>query len=235
MITKKELKQINSLATKKARKTEQQFLVEGKKSVEEFIEGGFQPKKLFSTENTKLEGAVFVTESEMQKMSCLKNASPYLGVFEIPKANALPNKGRILILDKVADPGNLGTILRICDWFGIKNIIGSLDTVDCYNPKVVQASMASLARVQCQYTDLNEFLSNTSLPIFGTYLVGKSIYETAFPEDAILVMGSEANGISTELEALIEQKVTIPKKTVNGPESLNVAIATALVLGEITR
>ena len=235
MITKKELKQINSLAHKKGRKSQQQFVVEGKKSVEEFIAAGFQPKNLFSTEDASLEGAIAVTESEMQKMSFLKNASPYLGVFEIPASNPLPQKGRILVLDKVADPGNLGTILRICDWFGITHVVGSLDTVDCYNPKVVQASMGSLARVQCQYADLNQFLSTTQCAVYGTYLEGESIYNTTFPEDVILVMGSEANGISTALSALIEQKVTIPKKSLNGPESLNVAIATALVLGEISR
>ena len=235
MITKKELKEINLLGTKKGRKMQQRFVVEGKKSVAEFRVEGFQQRALYSTAPTPHEGAVLVTENEMQKMSFLKNASPLLGVFAIPQHKTIPLKGRILILDQVADPGNLGTIIRICDWFGIKHIIGSLDTVDCYNPKVVQASMGSLARVECHYLDLNAFFSNDQRPVYGTYLTGTSIYNTNLPEDALLVMGSEANGISDKVSSFIDHKITIPRKASNGPESLNVAIATALILGEIAR
>ncbi len=235
MITKKELKEINLLGTKKGRKIQQRFVVEGEKSVAEFMAEGFQQRALYSTAPTPHEGAVLVTENEMQKMSFLKNASPLLGVFAIPQHKTIPLKGRILILDQVADPGNLGTIIRICDWFGIKHIIGSLDTVDCYNPKVVQASMGSLARVECHYLDLNAFFSNDQRPVYGTYLTGTSIYNTNLPEDALLVMGSEANGISDKVSSFIDHKITIPRKASNGPESLNVAIATALILGEIAR
>ncbi len=235
MITKKELKEINLLGTKKGRKIQQRFVVEGEKSVAEFMAEGFQQQALYSTAPTPHEGAVLVTENEMQKMSFLKNASPLLGVFAIPQHKTIPLKGRILILDQVADPGNLGTIIRICDWFGIKHIIGSLDTVDCYNPKVVQASMGSLARVECHYLDLNAFFSNDQRPVYGTYLTGTSIYNTNLPEDALLVMGSEANGISDKVSSFIDHKITIPRKASNGPESLNVAIATALILGEIAR
>lgn len=235
MITKKELKVINLLGTKKGRKMHQCFVVEGKKSVAEFVAEGFQQQGLYSIAATPHEGAVLVTEKEMQKMSFLKNASPILGVFVIPKNKKIPIKGRLLVLDQVADPGNLGTILRICDWFGIKHIIGSIDTVDCYNPKVVQASMGSLARVECHYTNLAVFLSNDRRPVYGTYLNGSSLYQTNIPEDAIIIMGSEANGISEELGSFIDHKITIPRKTSNGPESLNVAIATALILGEISQ
>ena len=235
MITKKELKEINLLGTKKGRKMQQHFVVEGKKSVAEFRAEGFHQRALYSIASTPHEGAVLVTENEMQKMSFLKNASPLLGVFAIPQHKTIPLKGRILILDQVADPGNLGTIIRICDWFGIKHIIGSLDTVDCYNPKVVQASMGSLARVECHYLDLNAFLSSDQRPVYGTYLTGTSIYNTNLPEDALLVMGSEANGISDKVSSFIDHKITIPRKASNGPESLNVAIATALILGQIAR
>ena len=235
MITKKELKEINLLGTKKGRKMQQHFVVEGKKSVAEFRAEGFHQRALYSIASTPHEGAVLVTENEMQKMSFLKNASPLLGVFAIPQHKTIPLKGRILILDQVADPGNLGTIIRICDWFGIKHIIGSLDTVDCYNPKVVQASMGSLARVECHYLDLNAFLSSEQRPVYGTYLTGTSIYNTNLPEDALLVMGSEANGISDKVSSFIDHKITIPRKASNGPESLNVAIATALILGQIAR
>lgn len=235
MITKKELKEINLLGTKKGRKMFQRFVVEGKKSVAEFIAAGFQQHEIYSITATPQETAVLVTEKEMQKMSFLKNASPTLGVFTIPQNKTIPPKGRVLVLDQVADPGNLGTILRVCDWFGIKHVIGSLDTVDCYNPKVVQASMGSLARVVCHYTDLEAFFSNDQRPVYGTYLKGASVYETNVPENVILVMGSEANGISEELGSFIDHKITIPRKASNGPESLNVAIATALILGEIAR
>ena len=235
MITKKELKEINLLGTKKGRKMHQRFVVEGKKSVAEFVAEGFQQQGLYSIEATPHEGAALVTEKEMQKMSFLKNASPLLGVFAIPQNKAIPLKGRLLVLDQVADPGNLGTILRVCDWFGIKHIIGSLDTVDCYNPKVVQASMGSLARVECHYIDLEAFFYNDQRPVYGTYLKGTSVYDSNLPEDAVLVMGSEANGISTKVGSFINHKITIPRKASNGPESLNVAIATALILGELSR
>lgn len=235
MITKKELKEIKLLGTKKGRKMHQRFVVEGKKSVAEFMTEGFQQQALYSITSNQNEGAVLVTEKEMQKMSFLKNASPLLAVFAIPQHKALPQEGRILVLDQVADPGNLGTIIRICDWFGIKHIICSLATVDCYNPKVVQASMGSLARVECYYIDLEAFFSNDQRPVYGTYLAGTSIYDANLPEDAILVMGSEANGISDKVGSFIDHKITIPRKASNGPESLNVAIATALILGEISR
>ncbi len=235
MITKKERKEINLLGTKKGRKIQKRFVVEGKKSVEEFIAAGFDQKALYVCQDTSLEGAVLIAENEMQKISFLKNASPYLAVFAIPEEQSVPKDGRLLVLDQLADPGNLGTILRICDWFGIQHIIGSLDTVDCYNPKVVQASMGSLARVNCHYLDLPNFLSATQRPIYGTYLTGGSVYQTTFPEDALLVMGSEANGISKAITAMIQHKITIPKKAAKGPESLNVAIATALVLAEMNR
>ena len=235
MITKKELKEINLLGTKKGRKIQQRFVVEGKKSVAEFRAEGFHQRALYSIASTPHEEAVLVTEKEMQKMSFLKNSSPLLAVFAIPQHKPLPLKGRILILDQVADPGNLGTIIRICDWFGIKHIIGSLDTVDCYNPKVVQASMGSLARVECHYIDLEAFLSSDQRPVCGTYLEGTSVYNAKLPQDALLVMGSEANGISDKVSSFIDHKITIPRKASNGPESLNVAIATALILGEISR
>lgn len=235
MITKKELKEINLLGTKKGRKIHQRFVVEGKKSVAEFMAEGFQQKALYSIASAPYDGADLVTEKEMQKMSFLKSASPLLAVFTIPQHKSLPLKGRILVLDQVADPGNLGTIIRICDWFGIKHIIGSLDTVDCYNPKVVQASMGSLARVECHYIDLEAFFTSDQRPVYGTYLEGTSVYNAKLPEDAILVMGSEANGISNKVGSFIDHKITIPRKSSNGPESLNVAIATALILGHISQ
>ncbi len=236
MITKKELKAINSLGSKKGRKALQAFVVEGKKSVQEFLAAGFHLKGLYTTEESSINGSILVGENEMQRMSFLKNASPYLGVFALPREIPLPKQGRILVLDQVADPGNLGTILRVCDWFGIKHVVSSTTTVDCFNPKVVQASMGSLSRIHCHYLNLEHFLAASNHPIYGTYLEGESIYTIDFPKDAILIMGSEANGISENISRLVQHKITLPKKNLTGgPESLNVAIATALVLGEISR
>lgn len=235
MITNKVLKQVNSLGNKKGRKALGAFVVEGKKSVEEFIAAGFKPQGLYTTQAIFHEDSVVVSQQHMQRMSFLKNASPYLGVFRLPTEKNLPLEGRILVLDQLADPGNLGTIIRVCDWFGIKHIVSSLDTVDCFNPKVVQSSMGSLARVHCHYRDLKDLLDQTKRPIYGTFLEGESIYAIDFPKNAMIVMGSEANGISHEITSLIQQKITIPRKSASGPESLNVAIATSLVLGELFR
>jgi TrmH family RNA methyltransferase len=139
-------------------------------------------------------------------------------------------------MDAIRDPGNLGTIIRLCDWFGVTQLICSLDTVDCYNPKVVQATMGSIARVNIQYCDLSEYLKKTSAPIYGGVLNGENIYNLKTPKSAILVLGNEANGISDQIVELISSKITIPQfgdsqKT----ESLNVATATAILLSEFNR
>ena len=235
MITKKELKSITSLRWKKNRKELNQFVAEGTKTIEALIEAGLRPNALYASQPSDFLEVTIVGQKEMQRMSLLKNASPLLGVFTIPAVPSLPTKGRILVLDAVADPGNLGTIIRLCDWFGIQHILCSEDTVDCYNPKVVQASMGSLARVHCHYTNLYAYMAQSDLPIYGTFLEGKSIYTISFPENAMLVLGSESHGISSDIEALVKNKVTIPRKVEQGPESLNVAIAGALTLGEFCK
>ncbi len=165
-------------------------------------------------------------------MSLLKNASPVLGLFPISLPQNPPINGRILVLDGIADPGNLGTIIRLCDWFGIEHILCSEKTVDLYNPKVVQATMGSLARVHCHYIDLIDYINQSDLPVYGTFLSGDSIYKTPFPENALLVLGSESHGISSSVASLVSHKITIPRKINSGPESLNVAIAGAITLGE---
>jgi TrmH family RNA methyltransferase len=142
----------------------------------------------------------------------------------------------IVALDSVRDPGNLGTIMRLCDWFGIEQLICSKETVDIYNPKVVQATMGSIARVHVSYVDLNDFLTTTTLPVFGTFMNGENIYTTALPQEGIIVMGNEANGIAPELEKIIKNRLTIPRfGTIQKTESLNVATATAIVLSEFRR
>lgn len=169
----------------------------------------------------------------MERMSALKNPSPVLAVFPMPDASPLPEEGRILVLDQLADPGNLGTLIRLCDWFGISDIVCSLDTVDCYNPKVVQASMGSLSRVKCHYTSLNTYLTQTQLSVYGTYMEGTSIYETSLPEDALLLFGNEANGISEEVSQKVTHQLTIPRFSSPGPESLNIAVAASITLGTL--
>ena len=237
MITKKALKQINLLGTKKARKTQQSFVVEGIKSVEEFVTQGFEQRGIYAVSPTSFEGADLVTENEMQKMSFLKNASPVLGVFALPENKTIPVKGRILVLDQVADPGNLGTILRICDWFEIRCLVCSLDTVDCYNPKAIQSSMGSIARVSCHYvSDLLTHIDLINKPVFKAEINGTSIYKNQLQEYGTYVFGSESHGISEELKSNIKNKIGIPNfKKHNGAESLNVATSVAIFFSEIYR
>ena len=172
----------------------------------------------------------------MERMSSLKSPSSVLGVFRIPLQQSFSHEGRILALDGVTDPGNLGTIIRLCDWFGIATLICSLDTVDCYNPKVVQATMGSLSQVNCVYMDLVSFLKNTDKPIYGTLLTGSSVYDLPLDSEGILILGSESHGLSEEVKTYINHAITIPRfGTEEGAESLNVAIAAAIVLGQAFR
>ena len=175
-----------------------------------------------------------ISLNELQKISLLKNPADAVATVTLPewpllKAEELKNKFSIL-LDGVQDPGNMGTIIRTADWFGIKNVICSKDTVDVYNPKVVQATMGSLARVRLTYCDLNEFLHQSELPAYGALLNGDNIYQTDFGTEGFLIMGNEGNGISAEIQQLISHKVTIPR--IGEAESLNVAIATAIFCSE---
>lgn len=148
----------------------------------------------------------------------------------------MPSNSLKVALDAIRDPGNLGTIIRLCDWFGITQLICSTDTVDCYNPKVVQASMGSLARVEVEYVDLKDYLSNTKLPVYGAFMDGESIYKESLPQEGILVMGNEANGVHPEIEALVNKRISIPRfGELQETESLNVATATAIILSEFKR
>ncbi|MDB5137742.1 MAG: methyltransferase [Mucilaginibacter sp.] len=173
----------------------------------------------------------------MEKISSLKTPQEVVAQLKIPEwpsLNYAELHGKFsLVLDSIQDPGNMGTIIRIADWFGINHIICSDDTVDAYNPKVVQACMGSLARVKVSYTSLINFLSGIKMPAFGAMLNGDNIYNTNFGREGLIVMGNEGNGLSHEVQKLISKAVTIPR--VGKAESLNVAIATALFCSEITR
>lgn len=240
MLSKSQIKLITSLQQKKYRNKYNLFVVEGKKSVFEFINSDFELESLFYTDdfsdNLPTNNAQLITANELKKISALKNPNQILGVFKITVSNTISESGLIVALDSISDPGNLGTIIRLCDWFGVKQLICSLDTVDCFNPKVVQASMGSLTRINIAYTNLNKYLSNASLPIFASLMDGGTVYNTDLSSNAILVMGNEANGISEAIIKFATDKISIPRfgdllKT----ESLNVATATAILLSEFRR
>lgn len=238
LVSKSQTKLITSLQQKKYRDREGLFLAEGPKVIAELLREGLELQSLFTTDTLQnsSENQYQVTEAELKKISLLKTANTSLAVFKIPKAKTVLDSGLIVALDAVRDPGNLGTIIRLCDWFGVRKLICSVDTADCYNPKVVQATMGSLARVQVQYCLLSEYLEQTELPIYGGFMDGKSIYSEKFPENAIVIMGNEANGISEEITKLVTKKISIPRfGKIQKTESLNVATATAILLSEFRR
>ncbi len=178
-----------------------------------------------------------VTDTEIKKISVLTTATNCLAVFRIPEERENKElKGLIVALDDIRDPGNLGTIIRLCDWFGIETLLCSEETVDVYNPKVVQATMGSISRVNVVYGNIVEILKTTSLPVFGTFMDGENIYKKELPKEGIIVMGNEANGISVEIEKIAKNKISIPRfGKLQATESLNVATATAIILSEFRR
>jgi TrmH family RNA methyltransferase len=216
------------------------FIAEGIKGIQELIDAKFELDHLYSTQNdfemVSNNQKTVISDADLKKISALATPNTCLAVFKIPKEKKSKESGLIVALDSVRDPGNLGTIMRLCDWFGIEQLICSKETVDIYNPKVVQATMGSIARVHVSYVDLNDFLTTTTLPVFGTFMNGENIYTTALPQEGIIVMGNEANGIAPELEKIIKNRLTIPRfGTIQKTESLNVATATAIVLSEFRR
>lgn len=229
---------ISSLSQKKFRDKEGLLVAEGPKIISELREAGLKLFALFSVidfEDTS--GNVFtITEKELQKISALKSPNTSLAIFEIPKPKLIKSEGLILALDAIRDPGNLGTIIRLCDWFGVTQLLCSLDTADCYNPKVIQATMGSIARVSVHYVKLSEYFETNTLPVYGAVLNGSNIYTSTLPKNAIVVMGNEANGISKAITSRLDHKITIPQfgKT-QKTESLNVATATAVILSEFCR
>lgn len=239
MLTKSQIKLIARLAQKKFRNQHQLFVVEGKKGVEEFLNSSFELHHLYTTSKTfEVDDAYFtqITDLELKKISSLNTPNTTLAVFKIPKNKAIDSSKLIIALDDVRDPGNLGTIIRLCDWFGVAHIVCGNGTVDCYNPKVVQATMGSLTRVSIHYLDLEQFLKTTKEPKFGAFMEGANVYNHILPPQGILVLGNEANGISPQNEALIDKKISIPRfGNLQTTESLNVATATAILLSEFSR
>ena len=238
MLSKNQVKLIQKLHQKKYRNELNLFIVEGKKSINEFLQAGYTPQLLIATEafTASVPQHLFtpVTKDELRKVSALQNPDEGLAVFEQPKHKGILQEGVIVALDNVQDPGNLGTIIRLCDWFGVETLLCNTQTVDCYNPKVVQASMGSLTRVAVHYLDLAAFLTTTTLPVYTMDLEGENLYTATFPRDCILILGNEANGISTEVRALSNEVITIPRFSQHQrTESLNVAMAGAIILSEV--
>lgn len=240
MVSKNQIKLITSLQQKKYRKQEQLFFAEGVKVVQELLHSNFELQDLFTTKQDFLtvpkNKVHAISEAELKKISALTTPNTCLAVFNIPKAKEMVEKGLIVALDDVRDPGNLGTIIRLCDWFGIETLFCSEESVDIYNPKVVQATMGSISRVNVVYGNLEMFLSQTKLPVFGTFMDGKNIYQEDLPKEGIIIMGNEANGISTSVEKLVSERIAIPRfGNLQVTESLNVATATAIILSEFKR
>ena len=212
-------------------------MVEGNKIIKELKNSPFVIRKIYSTDDTGLYFAKSkihpITERELKKISLLQHPKDSVAVCEL--RNQSPISADIqLVLDNIQDPGNLGTIIRLADWFGIEQIICSENTVDFYNPKVIQATMGSFTRVNIVYQNLKELLQNTDRPIFGTDMAGKNIYKTDFPKSFYLVLGNEGNGISPEIKSLVTENLTIPRfGRLQSTESLNVSMAAGIILGQV--
>lgn len=247
MISKATIKKIHALDMRKFRRNERLFVAEGPKLVDELC-ATMKPVYIAAlpewiSENAKIVSGTeydIVTPDELQRASLQKNPQQVIALFPIPEhrfcTEQLKNE-LVLMLDGVQDPGNLGTIARIADWFGIRNIICSAETADIYNPKAVQATMGALARVKFHYTDLLQLLSQYDGPVYGTFLDGENIYGQELSENGVIVMGNEGKGISQGVGEMINRRLYIPNYPIGTQttESLNVAIATSIVCAEFRR
>lgn len=239
-LSKNHIKLITSLQQKKYRQKHKLFVAEGVKVVNELLNSNFECDKLFATETFDLTivnaEVILISEIDLKKISQLKSPNKVLGLFKIPEVETNQNTGLILALDEINDPGNLGTIIRLCDWFGVTKLVCSKNTVDCYNQKVVQASMGSLTRINIVYQDVIPFIKKSSIPSFIADMEGENVYTSLLPDNAILIMGNEANGVSQEIRDVVNSKISIPRfGDVKETESLNVATATAILLSEFKR
>lgn len=252
MLTKNKIKDITALQQKKYREESGLFLVEGDKMVQTLLEGNFEIVELFalptwigrnnSLLHTNKRCAITeITEQELSRISALQTPNQVVAVARIPQPQLqieTLKEQLCLVLDNVQDPGNMGTIIRLADWFGIRHIVCSVGCVDVFNPKVVQSTMGALAKTTIHYTSLPEFIKDYTqqlqLPVYGTFLNGNIIYSTALQSAGLIVMGNEGNGISPQVEALVSQRLFIPSFG-TGSESLNVATAAAIVCSEFRR
>jgi TrmH family RNA methyltransferase len=240
MVSKNQIKLITGLQQKKYRKQHKLFFAEGIKVVQELLNSNFELHHLYTTKNVfggvSSNKITEVTDEELKKISALTTPQACLALFEMPEEKPVSTTGLVVALDEVRDPGNLGTIIRLCDWFGISHLVCSENCVDVYNPKVVQATMGSISRVNVVYTDLGTYLQETKLAVFGTFMDGENIYAKKLPQEGIIILGNEANGISAEIESLCTERIAIPRfGDLQQTESLNVATAGAIILSEFRR
>ena len=239
MVVKSQIKFIKNLQQKKYRTQNKLFVVEGIKTVKELLESPLKVYKIYVTDSAVLglnnDFVQLIGEGDLKKMSGLSTPNKVLGVFHFPVPKQIDFLDWVIALDDVRDPGNMGTIIRLCDWFGIGNLICSPNTVDCFNPKVLQATMGSIGRVNIVYDDLEQILGQKNVTVYGAFMDGKVVYKEKFPKSGILVMGNEANGVSEAVGNLVGKKISIPQYGAKTTESLNVATATAILLNEIRR
>lgn len=253
MLSKARIKQIRSLEQKKYRRQEGLFVAEGHKLVGELLTAGHRPVYLCHTPQweptlhnvEKLSCPTdIVSDAELRSTSLLQHPQQVLALFRMPEWKTPSSKelsGRLVIcLDGIQDPGNLGTICRLADWFGIEDIICSTETADIFNPKAIQATMGAIARVKLHYTNLKAFITDATthgIPVYGTFLDGRNIYDRPLTPHGIIVMGNEGKGISREIELLVTDKLFIPSYPQDRPttESLNVAMAAAITCAEFRR
>ncbi|MCW1718912.1 RNA methyltransferase [Pseudoalteromonas sp. A3] len=241
MISKNQLKLIRQLGQKKYRKQYNQYLVQGEKNVLELLNSPLKAVDIFATQafiNTHQNQFPEVDftpaeEESLTKASTLVSNNAAIAVVDMPKADLPNNTGLILALDGVSDPGNLGTIIRVADWYGIKHIVTSTDSADAYNPKTISATMGSFVRVSVSQVELPEYLQTLNMPIYGAFLDGQSVHTTDFSAKGVLLMGSESHGIREQCAKLVSDKITIP--AFGEAESLNVAMATGIILDNFKR
>ncbi|MEZ8099362.1 RNA methyltransferase [Vibrio bivalvicida] len=241
MISKNQLKLLRALGQKKQRKAHGLFLVQGEKNVLELANSALTVKQVFATaefiaEHRRELGSFECIEAsldELTKASTLVSNNAAIAVVEIPSIETPKAQGLMIALDGVSDPGNLGTIIRVADWYGIKHIVASTDCADPYNPKTISATMGSFGRVTVSLLDLPSYLEQSNLPVYGAFLEGESVHKTQFAEQGILLMGSESHGIREQAAKCVTDKITIP--AFGGAESLNVAMATGIILDNLRR
>ncbi len=252
MLSKNQIKLISSLQKKKYRDQHQLLVAEGYKLISDLLDSNLESKYIIHTKQAKVSDLlkhnnelelIECDASDLKKISSLKTPSDLIGVFEIPNSdinNSDISHSLSILLDDVQDPGNLGTIIRIADWFGIQHVFCSKNTVDLYNPKVIQATMGALARVKVIYTDLPEIVKeyvSPDFPVYGTFLEGETIYKSELDTQGFIIMGNEGKGISSELKPLVSKKLFIPNFPSDQAtsESLNVSVACSIVCSEFRR
>lgn len=241
MLSKNDIKFIRSLGSSKFRKKHSLFIAEGRKVINEFLSEGWSVDKIYTIDVSLFDFSEIevISNKELQRISQLSHAKDALAVIKQAKIESIkPDDLRnqmTIVCDRIQDPGNMGTIIRIADWFGIKNVICSPDCVDIYNSKLVQSTMGSLSRVKVSYKELNSFLPKfaNEIPVLASSLNGENLYDFKLPQSCFLVLGNEANGISDEILSLANSQLLIPSR--GGAESLNVAISAGIFLSEYSR